>query len=256
MAYRDESVLVRTEEDRLWYPTFADYTPYFPQLAERARFLFSIDELNYFLVAGDELAPQPGWAFVNTERFRRENEHWRAFAGALGWQLHSWYRDNIYCSRCRQPLQDSTKERMLFCPDCGLNVYPTIHPCVIVGVYDGEKLLLTQYANRLQNRYALVAGFNEVGESLEQTVRREVLEEVGLRVKNISFYKSQPWPFSDSLLAGFFAELEGPNNIALDKEELAAAVWIPRRDVPLPYNNLSLTGEMIAVFRKGDWRAD
>ncbi|MBK5261716.1 MAG: NAD(+) diphosphatase, partial [Peptostreptococcaceae bacterium] len=154
-----------------------------------------------------------------------------------------------FCSRCGEPTKPSEKERMLYCEKCGMTVYPTISPCVIVGVYDGDRLLMTKYANREYRNYALIAGFSEIGESLEQTVRREVMEEVGLRVKNILYYKSQPWPFTDTLLAGFFAELDGDDTIKLDEEELAIGVWMPREDIPEPENNISLTGEMIEVFR-------
>jgi NAD+ diphosphatase len=108
---------------------------------------------------------------------------------------------------------------------------------------------MTQYANREYRNYALIAGFAEIGESLEQTVRREVMEEVGLRVKNIQYYKSQPWPFTDTLLAGFFAELDGDDTITIDEEELAIGVWMPREDIPEPENSISLTGEMMELFR-------
>lgn len=252
LSYSGDQVLVREKSEKLCYPSFADLSSGLSSLSAGAQFLFSIDGVNYFLVHKLTEAPS-GWTYVSTARLRVEKEHWRSFAGALGWQLYRWYRDHVYCSRCREPLEKSKKERMLFCESCGLTFYPSIHPCVIVGVYDGDKLLLTQYANRPQRRFALVAGFTEVGESLEQTVRREVLEEVGLRVKNIRFYKSQPWPFSDSLLAGFFAELEGDSGIRLDEEELAMGLWMPRGEIPKPDNNISLTGEMIDVFRKKTW---
>lgn len=248
-AYREEGVLVKDNTANLWYPSFADYS-IDAEGRRKARFLFSIDGYNYFLMA-DSIEPLPGWLYSSIGRFRQESRIWRAFAGALGWQLYNWYSDHVHCSRCGELLLDSEKERMLYCPACEFTVYPTIHPCVIVGVYDGDKLLLTKYANRLQSRYALVAGFNEVGESLEDTVRREVFEEVGLKVKNIRFYKSQPWPFSDSLLAGFYAELDGGNDIRLDEEELAAGVWLARGEIPPPASTISLTGEMIEMFRTG-----
>lgn len=249
LAYREEGILIKEEMANLWYPSFADYF-IDDEGRRRARFLFSIDGYNFFLPM-DSIEPLPGWAYTAIGRIRQESRLWRAFAGALGWQLYSWYRDHIYCSRCGELLLDSKKERMLYCPACEFTVYPTIHPCVIVGVYDGDKLLLTKYANRLHSRYALVAGFNEVGESLEDTVRREVYEEVGLKVKNIRFYKSQPWPFSDSLLAGFFAELDGDNVIRLDEEELSAGAWLARGEIPPPASTISLTGAMIEVFRRG-----
>lgn len=94
-------------------------------------------------------------------------------------------------------------------------VFPKISPAVIVAVTDNDRVLLTKYAGRTYKNYALVAGFNEAGETIEQTVRREVMEEVGLKVKNLKYYKSQPWGLSGSLLSGFFCELDGDDKITL-----------------------------------------
>ncbi|MFI3209388.1 MAG: NAD(+) diphosphatase, partial [Eubacteriales bacterium] len=99
----------------------------------------------------------------------------------------------------------------------------------------------------------LVAGFCEIGESVEATIRREVLEEVGVHVKNIRYYNSQPWGFSESLLLGFFADLDGENTVTLDTEELKEAVWMNREDVPDDKENgLSLTYTMMQAFKRGD----
>jgi NAD+ diphosphatase len=247
LAYQGDAVLVREDKDKLWYPSFADYSVSHPHLLQEAHFLFTIDEINYYLVEEDGLDEVPGWIYVSNTRFRKKN--WRSLAGVVGWQLYRWYADHKYCSRCCKPLQHSKKERMLYCANCGMTVYPTITPCVIVGVHDGDRLLMTKYANTDYRKYALVAGFNEIGESLEQTVRREVMEEVGLQVKNIRYYKSQPWPFTDTLLAGFFAELDGNGRIHLNDDELSVGVWMPREEIPDPDDNISLTGEMIQAFR-------
>ncbi|MFA7659658.1 MAG: NAD(+) diphosphatase [Anaerovoracaceae bacterium] len=250
LAYQGNSVLVREGKDKLWYPSFADYSESHPNLSEEAQFLFTIDEFNYFLVEEDSLDELPGWVYVSSNRFRSEKKYWRSFAGVIGLQLNRWYADHKFCSRCGESLKRSEKERMLYCPSCGLTVYPTISPCVIVAVHDGDRLLMTKYANREYSNYALIAGFNEIGESLEQTVHREVMEEVGLLVKNVSYYKSQPWPFTDTLLAGFFAELDGSDSICLDENELAVGVLIPRDEIPEPDSYISLTAEMINVFRR------
>ena len=248
LTYQDNSVLVREDKDKLWYPSFADFSPTHPNLMESANFLFTIDELNYYLVE-EKLDEVPGWTYVSSARFRTERKYWRSFAGAMGLQLARWYSNHKFCSRCSEPLNKSEKERMLFCKICGFTVYPKISPCVIVGLYDGDRLLLTKYKGREHKNYALVAGYNEAGESLEQTVQREVMEEVGLKVKNITYYKSQPWPFTDTLLAGYFAELDGDDRIYLDRDELSVGVWIKREDIPKPDNTISLTAEMIDMFR-------
>ena len=118
-----------------------------------------------------------------------------------------------------------------------------------MAITDGDRLLLTRYAGRKIQRYALVAGYAEIGETVEETVAREVLEEVGLHVRDLRFYKSQPWAFTDTLLMGFFARLDGSDQIRLQEEELAEARWFSRDAIPDGYSQISLTGEMIEQFR-------
>lgn len=184
------------------------------------------------------------------ENLRRAVPRDAAFAGVTGFQLAQWYESRRYCPRCAQPMVQDERERMMRCPACGLMEYPKISPAVIVGVTCGDYLLLTKYAGRSYQKYALIAGFAEIGETIEETVAREVMEEVGLRVKNIRYYKSQPWSFTGTLLMGFFAELDGEDEIRLDETELSEAVWCPRGEVPED-DGVSLTREMMRVFREG-----
>ena len=99
--------------------------------------------------------------------------------------------------------------------------------------------------------YALLAGFNETGESIEETVRREVMEEVGLKVKNLRYYKSQPWGFDSNLLLGYYCEVDGGTSITMDETELATARFVKRDKIEEDKNLLSLTATMIDRFRKG-----
>ena len=137
------------------------------------------------------------------------------------------------------------------CPHCGNMIFPRISPSVIIAVTDGDRLLLSKYAGRAYTRYALLAGFTEIGETAEETVAREVMEEVGLRVKNIRYYKSQPWGIYGNLLMGFYCDLDGDDTIHLDESELAMAAWHPRDDLPAKDDGISLTREMIRVFEEG-----
>ena len=130
--------------------------------------------------------------------------------------------------------------------------YPKLCPAVIVAVTHGDRLLLSKYAGRGHTNYALIAGFAEIGETIEETVKREVMEEVGLKVKNLRYYKSQPWSFTDTLLFGFYVDLDGEEDITLDREELALAQWFDRDKLPEPASNGSLTSEMITMFRNGE----
>ena len=145
----------------------------------------------------------------------------------------------------------SDRERMVYCPECHTIEYPKICPAVIVGILNGDRILLSTYAGRDVKSYALIAGFAEIGETIEGTVRREVMEEVGLKVKNLTFYKSQPWSFSDTLLMGFFCDVDGDGGITLDEQELSLAQWVDRSEVPDDPEGISLTREMMTVFKKG-----
>ncbi len=219
-------------------------------------YLFSIGETKYFLlgILQDTIRQKCIWAdgysFVNVRKLRDIVSHEDCFVAATGYHLHVWYRDHRYCGRCGGKLQKDRQERMLCCPRCGNRVYPKIAPAVIVAVTNRDKILMTKYANREYKKYALIAGFCEIGEMAEDTVRREVMEEVGLKVKNIRYYKSQPWGFDSNLLLGFFAELDGIDKITREERELAEAEWKYRHELQDMDDGISLTREMIGVFAR------
>jgi NAD+ diphosphatase len=123
---------------------------------------------------------------------------------------------------------------------------------VIIAIVDGDRILLTRYSRGCYRRHSLVAGFVEIGETLEDAVRREVMEEVGLHVKDIRYCESQPWPFSSSLIAGFFADVDGDPTVHLNtdgQDELAEGVWVSRDELVMEDSGLSLTWDMIRKFR-------
>ena len=216
----------------------------------KCRFLFYIDDVSYYL-ADVELEEVGEWKYIDTQEYRYMEPAHTVYAAAVGEHLNRWYKDNKFCGRCGQVQVDSEKERALVCPSCGKITYPKICPSIIVAICDGDRILLTKYRNRPNKKHSLVAGYVEIGEGIEQTVHREVMEETGLKVKNLKYYKSQPWPFSDALLMGFFAELDGDDQITLQEDELAEAAWYNREDIPYNPSKLSLTNEMIEVFHTG-----
>ncbi len=216
------------------------------------QYLFAIDETAYFLWEGEPLPEENGYQYRTTPALRECVPDETLYACAAAGSLCRWYRQNRFCGRCGTAMEKSTEERAMVCPQCGSTVYPKICPAVIVAVTDGDRLLLTRYVGRPAGRYALVAGFNEIGESIEATVHREVLEETGLHVKNLRFYRSQPWVFTDSLLMGFFCTLDGSDQVHRQETELAEAGWHHRADLPEDSRLISLTSEMIELFRRGE----
>lgn len=245
LCFSDRGLLCRVEGQALVLPTLAGLGPAFAG----ARYLFRIDETGYFLHQGPPPRAVEGWDWLPTRGLRDCRPDRQLFAMAAGESLWRWYGNNRFCGRCGEEMAPGSTERSLVCPRCGNTVYPKICPAVIAAVYDGDRLVLTRYRGRAFSKYALIAGFNEIGESIEDTVRREVREEVGLEVKNLRFYKSQPWAFTDSLLMGFFAQLDGPDKITVEEDELSEARWFRREELPGDHSAISLTGEMIEYFR-------
>ena len=216
-----------------------------------ARFLFTLDGTACYL--GREDAVPEGLEFIPVRglRGRAEGPREVIFAAWTAYQLSNWYRDNRFCGRCGGPTRLAEDERAVDCPACGRRIYPRIIPAVIVGVTHGDEIVLTKYKGRDIPFYALIAGFTEIGETLEETVAREVMEEVGLKVRNIRYYKSQPWGIVDDILAGFYCDVDGETAICMDASELKEAVWTRREDVVGQPDDFSLTNEMMMAFRDG-----
>ena len=254
LVFHKNTVMIRFKEDHLRYPTFSEMQSFSCDY----QYLFSIDNYKYFLALPKSChLEEPsimidGYHYENVRIFRSAASRHTAFAGITAHHLFGWYQSNQFCGRCGQKMLPDHKERMLFCPDCRNMVYPRISPAVIVGIINGDQILMSKYAGRSYTNYALIAGFTEIGECAEQTVAREVMEEVGLKVKNIRYYKSQPWAFSGSLLMGFFCDLDGSEKIRLDTSELAEAGWYSRDEITLKDDHISLTREMIMHFKNGN----
>lgn len=251
LIYNGSSVLLGEEDGEILIPMLRDFVDIYTDMKSQAQFLFSIDGMDYYLIKDIAVAENDKYTYINTIEYRYKLPMWRTFACAVGEQLNRWYLENKFCSKCGHIITPHGKERALTCTTCGRVTYPTISPAVIVAIVDGDRILLTKNSRGNYKKYALVAGYTEVGESIEETVKREVLEEVGLHIKNIRYYKSQPWPFSNTLLMGFFAELDGLDNIVLQEEELTEAVWFKRDEIPPNESKISLTNEMIELFRNG-----
>jgi len=165
-------------------------------------------------------------------------------------QIITWDRSHQYCGHCATPTEALAHERARRCPACGLTSYPRISPAAIIAVVrrdeHGARILLARNHRFPPGRYSVVAGFIEPGESLEACAQREVLEEVGIRIKNVRYFGNQPWPFPNSLMVGFTAEYEG-GEIRLEESELADAQWFSADNFP------SLPPKMTIARKLIDW---
>ena len=241
LCFRDGALLVRK------FPNGSLAFPTVSQVRGHLQYAFRLHGVNYYLAAE---TPEAG-DYIPVRQLRYEAENTFCYAAMTGWHLHRWYETSKFCGRCGTKTVHDEGERMVKCPNCGQLIFPRINPAVIVGVTDGDWIVLTKYAGRGYTHYALIAGFTEIGETVEQTVQREVMEEVGLKVKNIRFYKSQPWGIDGGLLLGFFCDLDGSDAITLDENELSVAQWHHRHALPIDDDGYSLTREMIRIFGEG-----
>ena len=276
VLFFDERQILLNTEGELRYLTYGEVQEICAAVnteVPNCRFLFDMDEESYFLVeifsVNEALYAEfkkRGYEFYRMYDLRSRRPKEAVFAGATAWHLFNWYRANRFCGACGSKMHHDEKERMMRCEYCGNMVFPKIAPAVIVGLTDGDRLMMTKYAHHEYKRYALIAGFTEIGETMEDTVRREVLEEVGLRVKNVTYYKSQPWGFAGDMLLGYFCELDGSDEIKMDEGELSVAEWVHYKDIPEYDEGLSLTEEMMKYFKRqhetnsdgytdgGDWK--
>lgn len=248
--FKDGKMLVREAADEdMGLPGYGDFGDDVPLI-----YLFSISEEPFFLIDTFEVEIPSGFTYqaIRSVRNAGKGPQYQMFAAFTAWHLYGWYNTNRFCGHCGGKTDLATEERAVHCADCGNTIYPRINPAVIVAVRNEERILLTKY-HRMRDLpyYALVAGFCEIGETLEETVAREVMEETGLRVKNITYYKSQPWGIASDLLAGFFCDVDGDSHIRMDESELCRAEWVAREDVPLQPDDFALTNEMMKVFREG-----
>lgn len=249
LVFDGKNILMDSSTDQLNFTSVKQIKELNPDIINGAVYLFSIDNLSIFC-AFKAITETKNLKYLKIMKLRELLPGWMMFIAATASHLAHWYDTNRFCGKCGTPMYFSKTERALCCKKCGLIKYPTINPAIIVAIIDKDKILLTRYSDREYKKLSLVAGFMEIGETLEDTIKREVMEEVGLNVKNLRYYKNQPWAFSQSILIGFFAELDGDPKVKIDKNELSEATWFSREEIPQCETTLSLTNDMIEAFRK------
>jgi NAD+ diphosphatase len=246
--FRENSLLLAGSLDSLTLPSRKEFNG----LVDKGIFLFTLDNTHCFLLEACTVPENPAFGYHEISFFRTISRKEVAWASLVALHLADWYRQNRYCGKCGSLLSPKTDERALICENCGNILFPKISPAIIVAILSNDKILLARGTRFRGSFYSLIAGYADIGESLEETVIREVKEEVGIDVTEIRYYSSQPWPLSGSMMIGFISQADDHQPLTIDPKEIADAGWYTRDNLPeYPLATISIAGEMIEKFRNG-----
>jgi NAD+ diphosphatase len=240
-------LLVKIRNDSCTIPETPDIKPYQSALVDK-QYLGTLDGRPCY--AGEMADEDQRGRDLESKDLRAlfgkldENLIW--IAGRAN-QLVNWNHSHQYCGSCGEPTVFKTDERAKICPQCSLTNYPRLSPAVIVAVVKDDRILLGRNKRFKLPFYSVLAGFVEPGETLEQCVQREIREEVGITVKNIRYFGSQPWPFPDSLMIAFTAEY-ADGDIVLDGSEIIDAAWFEKDNLPKIPPRISIARQLIEWF--------
>ena len=245
--FREQKLLIN-EKDENWPVPATDDLDKLKSSVLGQQYLGSLDGRHCYTAELSASAKiLDGYTFIGArDIFTRLNEHLVQTAG-LANQLINWSEKHRFCGKCGKPTEDKVDERAKICPECHSIYYPRLSPAIIVAVVKENQILLANSKRFPLKFYSTLAGFVEPGETLEECVRREIFEEVGITVKNIRYFGSQPWPFPDSLMIGFTAEFDG-GEIRIDDTEIAGANWFSPDNLPLIPPKISIARKLIDWF--------
>jgi NAD+ diphosphatase len=250
-AFKAFKMLVKMEDGRPGVPTDADF-PSRDCPSAWKHYFGAWDGLPCLAVCLDEKVSHPdpaGFEWKGLRELFGVMEEELVWAAGRAFQLVHWHRNHRFCGQCGTPAADHPQERAKKCPACGLINHPRVSPAIIVAVVNDRRILLAHAVRFPAKFYSVLAGFVEPGESLEDCVRREVLEEVGIQVCNIRYFGSQAWPFPDSLMVGFTAEYAG-GELRPNPQEIADAGWFAADALPQIPPRISIARRLIDWFKE------
>ena len=242
-AFRRGDLLVIGDSEATSLPGGADITHPAPPV--RSQFLGELDGVPCWSAELPDDAPDPETGSFEGLRalWGRLDEVTWALAGRAA-QIVAWERDHQFCGRCGAPTSHVPGERARRCAACNLLAYPRISPAVITLIERGDTILLARGVSFPPGRYGIIAGFLEPGETFEEAVQREVHEEVGIELDNITYFASQPWPFPHGVMIGFTARWAS-GELAPDPTEIADAGWFTLDTMPNIPPRLSIARRLI-----------
>lgn len=240
-------ILVKIKDCGIEIPTKTDLLQLNLEL-NNGHFLGDLKDVSCYTISAAEIQNLP--SSLEFKDFRMVGvmfEEEIFLLGGKASQILYWESTHKYCSRCGSKTVSLEGERAKKCPECGFVAYPKICPATITAVIKNDKILLAHNSNFAEGLYSVIAGFVEPGETFEECVRREVLEEVGIKVKNIKYFSSQPWPFPNSLMIAFTAEYES-GEIKVDGAEISDANWFSINNLPMLPSKISVASKLINHF--------
>jgi len=246
LFYKDK-LLVNIKDNKITIPFINDLSKLNISIKSK-QYLGRLNNIPCFTgeVSNDKLNDF-SMSFMNLrETFNMIEEEVFWLAGRA-FQIMNWDRNSKFCGKCGVETKQNQGDTSKKCPVCNLSIYPKISPAVIVAIVKDNKILLAQNNNFRNKFYSVLAGFVEPGETLEECVLREVKEEVGIDVKNIRYFGSQPWPFPDSLMIGFTSEYAS-GEISIDEDELCDAKWFSVDNLPEIPGSISISRKLIDWF--------
>lgn len=245
--YQDKLLVLEQDEANLPLPIWTDFAQS-GLVAVRQHTIGYFDHYPCYTVEVTSLITSPpGMIFQNLRVLLPILSEKLFTLAGRALQIIHWDKNHRFCGRCGAIMQSNLKTRSKHCVDCGLINYPRIAPAMIVLITRGSQLLLSRAPHFKPGMYSVQAGFVEVGETLEETVKREIREEVGLEIKNIRYFGSQPWPFPNSLMIAFTAEYAS-GKISINDNELEDAKWYDKDQLPPLPSPQSIARHMIEAF--------
>ena len=247
LIIKDSHVLVKSGSANAIFPYASDFNTDITKL-ERAEYLgICVGTPFYCLSFGDDITIPENTEFRNmwTLLFHIDESLMNTVFKAV--HIVHWLGHSRFCGVCGNPTVKSDAERARVCKSCGSIIFPRISPAVILAIVWNDRLLLAHNKQFSEGQFSLIAGFIEPGETFEETAKREAFEETGIRIKNIKYFGSQPWPFPDSLMIGLTAEYD-EGKITPDGTEIDKAEWFKVEDLPNFPGNVSIAGKLIDWF--------
>jgi NAD+ diphosphatase len=221
-------LLLRFDEDGQWTPLTETDAEFVESVAVTSHYMGRLGAHRCFAVEAGDLA---GEETGGLRRLFGHTDRTMFSLASRAVQVVDWYRGHQYCGRCGGRNRQHEKDRAMICDNCGIHAYPRLSPSIIVLIHKDNRVLLARNHRFAEGMYSTLAGFVEPGEAIEETLVREVREEVGVNVHNLEYLGSQSWPFPNSLMLGFHAEYES-GEIVLQEDEIADAKWFDVDDLP------------------------